>query len=55
MSSAYLMTDMAVSWTLEKCDSRRLKIILKCPMVCISTPALFLITLAREVRASSPC
>ena len=31
------MTDMAVSWTLEKCDSRRLKIILKCLMVCIST------------------
>lgn len=55
MRSTYLMTERAVSWTLEKCDSRRLKIILKCPMVCISTPALFLITCAREVRASSPC
>lgn len=53
--AAYLMTERAVSCTLEKCDSRRLKIILKWPMVCISTPALFLITCAREVRASSPC
>ena len=27
--AAYLMTEIAVSWTLENWDSRRLKIILK--------------------------